>query len=186
MTTREMTVQEHARQAREFLFLAASDREFASGDHLQAAGKLYGAASHAVIAAAKQRGWGHRTHRETKNVTVRLAAGYGDSHLQSGFVAAEKFHKHFFHNEMEDYEREADCPLVHEFVELIWELSTNDGIGPATVGKTSHPNQRHHLMVCIAGLKLGNYVLAHDLYLPHQLLVFHTRPLHPEDKLVDP
>ena len=117
MTTREMTVQEHARQARDFV--VASDQEFTSGDHLQAAEKLYGAASHAVIAVAKQRGWGHRTHRETKNVTVRLAAEYEDSRLQSGFVAAEKFHKHFFHNEMEDYERGADRPLVHEFVELM-------------------------------------------------------------------
>ena len=77
MITREMTVQEHTEQAREFL--AASDREFESGDHLQAAEKLYGAASHAVIAVAKHRGWGHRTHRETKNVTSRLAAETGDS-----------------------------------------------------------------------------------------------------------
>lgn len=120
MTTREMTVQEHTRQARDFL--AASDREFASGDHLQAAEKLYGAASHAVIAVAKQRGWGHRTHRETKNVTSRLAEETGDLFMFSGFVVAEKFHKHFFHNEMEDYEREADRPFVHQFVNRLLEL----------------------------------------------------------------
>lgn len=82
MTTREMTVQEHAQQSREFL--AASDREFASGDHLQAAEKLYRAASHAVIAVAKQRGWGRRTHRETKNVTSRLAAETGPRSCSAG------------------------------------------------------------------------------------------------------
>ena len=48
MTTKEMTVSEHAQTARDFL--AASDREFAAGDHLQGSEKLYGAATQAVIA----------------------------------------------------------------------------------------------------------------------------------------
>ena len=114
MSTREMTAQVHAATAREFL--AASDREFAVGDHLQGSEKLYGAASQAVIAVAKHRGWAYRSHRASKNATVRLASEYGEPFLEAGFSVAEKFHRHFFHNEMEDYERDADRPVVHQYV----------------------------------------------------------------------
>ena len=97
-------------------FLAQSDREFDSGDRRQGSEKLYGAATQAVIAAAKQRGWQYRSHRATKNTVVRLESEYQDPLLAAGFLAAEKFHKNFFHDEMEDYEIVADRPIVHRFV----------------------------------------------------------------------
>ena len=97
-------------------FLAQSDREFDAGDRRQGSEKLYGAATQAVIAAAQQRGWQYRSHRATKNATIRLADEYDDPFLSAGFVAAEKFHKNFFHDEMEDYEIVADRPIVHRFV----------------------------------------------------------------------
>ena len=103
-------------------FLAQSDREFDAGDHRQGSEKLYGAATQVVIAAAKQRGWQYRSHRATKNATIRLADEYGDPFLSAGFVAAEKFHKNFFHDEMEDYEIVADRPIVHRFVNRLVEL----------------------------------------------------------------
>ena len=97
-------------------FLAQADREFDTGDRRQGSEKLYGAATQVVIAAAKQRGWQYRSHRATKNATIRLAEVYDDPFLSAGFVAAEKFHKNFFHDEMEDYEIVADRPIVHRFV----------------------------------------------------------------------
>ena len=114
MTTREMTVQDHARTARHFL--AESDREFAAGDHLPAAEKLYGAANHAVTAVAQQRGWQYESHRSMKNAIYRLTNEYDDPFIALAFIAAEKFHKHFFHDNMEPYEIEGECPYVHEFV----------------------------------------------------------------------
>ena len=54
-----MLTQNHAVTAQEFL--EASDQEFASGDHLQASEKLWGAATHAVMAVAQQREWPHRS-----------------------------------------------------------------------------------------------------------------------------
>ena len=114
MSTREMTVHDHAATARHFL--AESDREFAAGDHLQAAEKLYGAANHAVTAVAQQRGWQYESHRSMKNAIYRLEAEYGDPFITAGFMAAEKFHKHFFHDNMEPYEIEGEKPVVHEFV----------------------------------------------------------------------
>ena len=97
-------------------FLAQADREFDAGDRRQGSEKLYGAATQAVIAAAKQRGWQYRSHRATKNAVVRLESEYQDPLLVAGFLAAEKFHKNFFHDEMEDYEIVADRPIVHRFV----------------------------------------------------------------------
>ena len=117
MTTREMTAQDHAATARHFL--AESDREFAAGDHLQAAEKLYGAANHAVTAVAQQRGWQYESHRAMKNATYRLTNEYDDSFIASAFVAAEKFHSHSLHDNMEPYELEGEKPVVHEFVTRI-------------------------------------------------------------------
>ena len=113
-TQRETTVEEYAAQA--LKFLDQSDAEFAAGDTRQGAEKLYGAACQIVIAASKQRGWGHHSHRDNKNATVRLADEYDDPFLETGFAAAEKFHIHFHHGNMEDYEIEADRPFVRRYV----------------------------------------------------------------------
>ncbi len=109
-----MTEQDYAECARKFL--TDSDREFAAGERQQASEKLYGAANEALTAIATQRGWQRRTHRDMKNVSQRLADEYGDRFLIGGFAIAEKFHKNFFHDEMEDYEIAVDRPAVHDFV----------------------------------------------------------------------
>ena len=115
MTTQnETTVEECVAQALEFL--AQSEAEFASGDTRQGAEKLYGAACQVVIAAAKQRGWAFRSHRDNKNTAARLADEYGDLFLPAGFAAAERFHIHFYHGDMEDYQIDADRPLVGAYV----------------------------------------------------------------------
>ena len=48
---------------------------------------------------------------------VQLVAGeIDDVFFAGGFAAAEKFHRNFYHDEMEDYEVEGDRPIVHQFV----------------------------------------------------------------------
>ena len=115
-----MLTQNHAENAEEFL--VASDKEFAAGDHLQASEKLWGAATHAVMAVAQQREWPHRSHRSLKNVVSRIVAETGDDGFAAGFLAAEKFHKNFYHDEMEDFEIEHDRPMVHRFVARVLTL----------------------------------------------------------------
>ncbi len=115
-----MLVQDHVVTANEFL--DASDREFASGDGLQASEKLWGAASHAVMAVASQRDWEHRTHRALSNAVQRLYTETGDDILPGGFLAAQAFHKNFYHNEMEDYEVNFARPVVREFVARVLAL----------------------------------------------------------------
>ena len=129
MTTKEMTIPEHAQTARDFL--AASDREFAAGDHLQGSEKLYGAATQAIIANCQQRGWRYNSHRAMKQAVAELARELNDPFIGGGFIAAENFHRNFFHDHMEDYERDADRPVVHQFVaRLLTLLDSDNGSGP--------------------------------------------------------
>ena len=129
MTNKEMSVLEHAQTARDFL--VASDREFDAGDHLQGSEKLYGAATQVIIAICQQRGWKCNSHRSMKWAVAELSRELGDIMLTGGFVAAENFHRNFFHDHMEDYEREADRPTVHHFVNrLLALLEGGNGSGP--------------------------------------------------------
>ena len=115
-----MQVREHAETAREFLI--ASDREFAAGDVVQASEKLWGAAAHAVMAVAQERKWNHSSHRSLKNTAIRLSREQGDPLIEAYFAVAEKFHRNFYHDSMEDWERDADRPLVHDFVARVLAL----------------------------------------------------------------
>ena len=129
MTTKEMTIPEHAQTARDFL--AASDREFAAGDHLQGSEKLYGAATQAVIAICQQRGWRRHSHRAMKQAVTEIAREQGELLIVSGFSTAERFHANFFHDYMEDYDIAAERPAVHHFVNrLLGLLEGGNGSGP--------------------------------------------------------
>ena len=121
MATTTMSPREHRQVALDFL--AASDEEFERGDVLQGAEKLWGAAAHAVMAAAQEREWPHESHRSLKNAAIKLSAEAKDPSIEHLFLAAEKFHRHFYHDSMEDWERDADRPLVHDLVRRVLELS---------------------------------------------------------------
>ena len=120
-----MEQEDHLQTAQDFL--TASDREFLDGDKLQASEKLWGAATHAVMAAAVQRNWPCRTHRDLKLAAGRLADEFQDDLLRGGFTAAEKFHKNFYHDEMEDFEIVTDRPEVHRFVHRMVTLINPNG-----------------------------------------------------------
>ena len=115
-----MLTTEHTQTARDFL--VAADIELADGELVQGSEKLWGAAAHAVIAVAQQRGWQHRSHRSMKNAVIRIADELGKENellgdvIRAEFAAAEKFHRNYYHDDMEDYERDADRPIVHRFV----------------------------------------------------------------------
>ena len=112
-----MTVEEHIRQALEFL--DHSDREFEAGDELQGSEKLWGAASHAVMAAAKKRGWRFSKYNAREVAVDRLAEEYNNSSLAYGLSVAQKFHANFYHDQMEDSEIVRDRPLVRSSVRRI-------------------------------------------------------------------
>ena len=119
-----MLVRDHTQTAQEFL--AASDREFAVGDTLQASEKLWGAAAHAIMAVAQQRGLEHGTHRTLINSARQITEEQDDellrSALQAGILAARHFHSNFYNRTMEPEDIEYDRPLVHRFVALMLTL----------------------------------------------------------------
>lgn len=118
MTTRRTkTVQEHVQIARSFLENAA--REFDAGDQLQGSEKLWGAATHAVTALAKQRGWRFGKSNARSRAVERLAEEEEDPSWSAGYLAAEQFHANFYHDFMEDYTIDRARPIVGEFVRRV-------------------------------------------------------------------
>ena len=115
-----MQVQEHAQTAQEFL--AVSDQEFMAGDNLQASEKLWGAASHAVMAVAQQRGWRFTKHRDLKVAVRKLSEVTSDPSIVAGFIAAQKFHANYYHDFIEDYDYDDDRAVVRAFIERVLTL----------------------------------------------------------------
>ena len=115
-----MLTGEHSQTAQDFL--AASDSEFAAGDILQGSEKLWGAAAHAIMAIAQQRGWRFGDHRALRAAANRLADELREPILASNFSVAEKFHANFCHDFMQDFEIDGDREKVREFVNSILSL----------------------------------------------------------------
>ncbi len=119
-----MLTTDHAQTAEGFL--ADSDREFDAGDTLQASEKLWGAAAHAIMAVAQQRGLEYGTHRTLINSARQIAEQQDDDLLRSemrmGILAAQHFHSTFYNGTMEPEDIEYDRPLVHRFVALMLDL----------------------------------------------------------------
>ncbi len=130
--TQQRTIQDYIADARDYLEVSA--REFDAGDDRQGAKKLYGAACSAIEAVSLRYNWPCGRHRLMKRNAHQLRDLYGDSIFVAGFLAAEKFHAHFFHNIMEDYDIVADRPIVSEFIDRVLELAdvTTDGSPAST------------------------------------------------------
>lgn len=109
-----MLAEDHSKTSQDFL--TAARREFLTGDRLQASEKMWGAASHAVMAVCQERGWADGSHRALKNAVEQLAVEQDDPLIALGFGIAEKFHRNFYHDNMEEFELNADRPKVDDFV----------------------------------------------------------------------
>ena len=112
-----MPTSERVRAAQDFL--EASIREFDAGENRQASEKLWGASTRLIIAMAEERGWDCGSHRAMKDVSRQLAVEFEDKLIEHGFSIAEKFHRNFYHNFMEDFELEPDRATIHDFVERL-------------------------------------------------------------------
>ena len=112
-------------------FLDAADREFDEGQERQACEKLWGATAHVMIAAAKQRGWQHRSHRAMRETAEKLADEYDDERIGLRFMVAEKFHRQFYNEIAPEFEVQGDRPVVRRFVEeMCARLAANGSESP--------------------------------------------------------
>ncbi len=122
-----MIKDDHVQTAQDFL--TKSDSYFAEGDVLQGSEKLWGAAAHAVMAVAQERGWDFGSHYAIRQVALRLADEMEDERISLGLGVAEKFHANFYHNFMEDSELDMSRPLAQRFVERILSLVDDERQG---------------------------------------------------------
>ena len=106
--------------------LAASDAAFERDEVVEGAIKLGEAAAHAVTGAAVERRWPFGDRRLLKSAAVRLAREYGDPTIAAGYAGAEEFSRHQSRDWMEDWERDANRPLVKGFVERVSGVDVND------------------------------------------------------------
>lgn len=101
--------------------------EIESGDLLQGSEKLWGAAAHAVKAAAEQRGWKHNGHAYLHKVVGDLDLETGDTQLMDAFRGANRLHVNFYENAMdldEINQRALDVSnLVDMIVAIIYDRS---------------------------------------------------------------
>ena len=95
-----MTAEEHIEQAKRFL--AQAEREFEAGDQMQASEKLWGAASHAVMAAAQSRDMPSGSHRAQRVAVEEFSAEQNDPQIKTAYALAGKFHSNFYHGFMEE------------------------------------------------------------------------------------
>ena len=111
-------------------FLDASDREFDEGQERQACEKLWGATAHVMIAAAKQRGLPHRSHRAMLETAERLAEEYGEPLVKAQFAVAEKFHRRFYNEIAPEFEIQSDRPIIRDLVERMCARLAANGAEP--------------------------------------------------------
>ena len=100
-------------------FLARVDDELAAGE------LLWGAAAHAVKAAAESKGWSHGTHRRLSAVVERLVnEGWVPPHLSGQYKMASDFHQGFYGDRVFDADqiRRARATIA-EFVSALHRLS---------------------------------------------------------------
>ena len=112
-----MLTEDHARTA--LAFLDASDREFATGEKLQASEKLWGAATHALMAVALREGRRLGSHNSFRDTAERLADEHDDPSIEYWFAFAERFHRCFYHDNLSDAELDILRPKVREFVHRV-------------------------------------------------------------------
>ena len=116
-----MLTDEHTQIALDFL--ATAEREFAAGDELQGSEKLWGAASHAIMAVAQRRGRQFGNRRVMIDAARQIADELDDDALRAGIVAAQLFHSNFYHGHMETADLEPNADLVRRFVSRMLALA---------------------------------------------------------------
>ena len=116
-----MLIHEHIQTAQDFL--EAADRKFEAGDVLQGSEKMWGAASHAVMAVSQRRGWPFGSHNAMRVAVRRLAEENEDPFIEAAFGVAEKFHANFYHDFMESEERQSSSASVRLLVSRLMAIT---------------------------------------------------------------
>lgn len=102
--------------------LGQAQQEFDKGDRLQASEKAWGAAAHAMKAAAARRGWNHGKHRHLFAVAGQVADDTGHAEIRDLFRDASSLHQNFYEDWQMDTSVQGGINQVRRLVELMEEL----------------------------------------------------------------
>jgi hypothetical protein len=94
-----------------------------AGNYLKGSEKVWEAAAHAVMEAARQRGWPSSDHRELHMASRRFAEETGDESIADGFAIAEKFRANSEFDFMEDFDYDDDRQIVRRLVNRVLALN---------------------------------------------------------------
>ena len=100
-------------------FMRHAKLEFERRDLPQASEKAWGAAAHAVKAAAATRRLRHYSHRELINALSQLASETGQDDLHVGFNAAQTLHANYYEGWMPLYTVQRNIAAVEHFLSLM-------------------------------------------------------------------
>ena len=81
--------------------LEQARQELDNGDYLQGSEKAWGAAAHAIKAAAQERGWNHRWHNDLRDTANYIGFEYNRPDLRDMFRSLEGLHVNFYEHHME-------------------------------------------------------------------------------------
>ncbi len=102
--------------------LRQAQEEFDNGDRLQASEKAWGAAAHAMKAAAARRGWNHTRHGHLFAVAGQLSDDTGEPELRTLFNVASSMHQNFYEDWQPDGSVRDGIDQVRRLVELMEDL----------------------------------------------------------------
>ena len=94
------TVETHTEASH--ILMRQAEEELRKGDRLQASEKGWGAAAHALKAAAELRGWRHSSHALLVGVADTLASEADQPEIRRLFDVAAALHSNFYETWMSD------------------------------------------------------------------------------------
>ena len=98
-------------------FIQQADEELASGDHIQASEKAWGAVAHYIKAIAERRGWRQTRHRDYYTNMEFLSEETSDKEaFRRFFMVADGLHANFYNDYMS---AEQVCESIEDAKELI-------------------------------------------------------------------
>lgn len=99
--------------------LGQAQDEFDKGDRLQASEKAWGAAAHAMKAAAERRGWNHHNHGLLFLVASQLADDARRPELRRLFSIASALHQNYYEDWQPEGSVQEGINQVSRLVELM-------------------------------------------------------------------
>ena len=122
MTTTTDTIAYHRERSWHFWNLV--EDELARGELEEACNKLWGAAAHAVKAAAEERGWEHHAHRLIEDAVHRIVHEEGAPlDLWGQYFMASAYHQRFYGNPPDADKIRNGKTLIAEFIRTLENLA---------------------------------------------------------------